>query len=37
MYKCEEGKFTGGNMCKGRIEDKEKANNKENKGGGILE
>jgi len=36
-YKCEEGKFTRGNMCKGRIEDKEKGNNKENKGGSILE
>jgi len=33
----EEGKFTRGNMCKGRIEDKEKENNKENKGRSTLE
>jgi hypothetical protein len=32
-----EGKLTRGNMCEGRIEDKEKENNKENKGGSMNE
>jgi len=33
----EEGKLTRGNMCKGRVEDKEKENNKENNGVSTLE
>jgi hypothetical protein len=31
-YKCEKGKFTRGNICKGRIEDNEQEKSKENKG-----